>query len=512
MNKNSAMPVPPKLLQIVQETRNDIVTDLTRQFLNAFCDIFTFVQLNNSVVPVLTPNVGFAPSGVYADFMDFDGLVEDSGLKKFVRTRFEGEEPLSTEYVLVTVVRPGLRSREGANIYRREQIERPAQKGAANDMLRNSSDSQDLKSIMAALERALEKEIDLLPLETCDGSDLVRIIEELSQKHALECPKLLKDEASITRQSDCQVDVRNDPNRNVTDRTKPCMVAGKKIVVTIPVSGNISLLIGKPTSPNGLSGTLTLERDSIAVSYTKPFPIENVMLDRDIKNDINAISANMGFCTNEIELLNRELPSLIRKKIDRRLSSIEVSKHSFEGLSIPVKLGPEPEEVSPTVEPGTKRQTLPRGSKTSSKTTMSTASRKYDFDLFVCHASEDKADFVEPLAKELAVRGIKVWYDAFALKLGDSLRQKIDEGLRKSRFGLVILSPSFFQKQWTQRELDGLTEKEMRAGEKVIIPIWHNVSHDDVLEFSPPLADKLAGQSKNFNKLVDDIVDVIQAV
>ena len=141
----------------------------------------------------------------------------------------------------------------------------------------------------------------------------------------------------------------------------------------------------------------------------------------------------------------------------------------------------------------------------------SPTSKKYDFDVFICHASEDKADLVEQLAKELSARGIKVWYDAFALKLGDSLRRKIDEGLSKSKFGLVILSPAFFKKQWPQRELDGLTEKQIRAGQKVFLPIWHNVSHDDVLEFSPPLADKLAGRTKDFNKLVDDIVTAVRA-
>jgi TIR domain len=69
------------------------------------------------------------------------------------------------------------------------------------------------------------------------------------------------------------------------------------------------------------------------------------------------------------------------------------------------------------------------------------------WDVFISHASEDK-DFVRPLAEVLQKSGLSVWYDEFALKVGDSLRRKIDEGLAKSRYGIVILSHAFFTKNW----------------------------------------------------------------
>jgi hypothetical protein len=116
------------------------------------------------------------------------------------------------------------------------------------------------------------------------------------------------------------------------------------------------------------------------------------------------------------------------------------------------------------------------------------------WDLFICHASEDKADIVRPLAKKLISHGLKVWYDDFALKLGDSLRRSIDEGLAKSRYGIVILSPSFFNKEWPQKELDGLVARE-RDGINVILPIWHKVKISDVVKYSPILADRIAANS-----------------
>ena len=114
-----------------------------------------------------------------------------------------------------------------------------------------------------------------------------------------------------------------------------------------------------------------------------------------------------------------------------------------------------------------------------------------DYDVFISHASEDKAAFVKPLAEDLARLGVHVWYDEFALKLGDSLSRSIDKGLALSKFGIVVLSKAFLSKPWPEYELRGLVTREI-GKDKVILPVWHNVTRDDIMAFSPPLADKLA--------------------
>ncbi|BAZ65486.1 MAG: toll/interleukin-1 receptor domain-containing protein [Pelatocladus maniniholoensis HA4357-MV3] len=82
------------------------------------------------------------------------------------------------------------------------------------------------------------------------------------------------------------------------------------------------------------------------------------------------------------------------------------------------------------------------------------------YDVFVSHASEDKDIFVRELASRLRQKDYRVWYDELTLKLGDSLRRSIDQGLSQSKYGIVVLSPNFFRKKWTQRELDGLAARE----------------------------------------------------
>lgn len=114
------------------------------------------------------------------------------------------------------------------------------------------------------------------------------------------------------------------------------------------------------------------------------------------------------------------------------------------------------------------------------------------WDVFISHASEDKEAFVRPLAGALRVFGVAVWYDEFSLRLGESLSRSIDQGLAESRFGLVVISPDFIRKPWPEYELRGLVSREIEAEDRLILPIWHGVTRKQVLQFSPPLADKVA--------------------
>ena len=115
----------------------------------------------------------------------------------------------------------------------------------------------------------------------------------------------------------------------------------------------------------------------------------------------------------------------------------------------------------------------------------------FKYNVFISHASEDKDLIARPISNALSKYGLKVWFDEMSLSMGDSLSRSIDKGLSESEFGIVILSPSFFEKNWSDYELRGLTARELR-GKKVILPIWHKVDVDDVIQYSPTLADKMA--------------------
>lgn len=129
--------------------------------------------------------------------------------------------------------------------------------------------------------------------------------------------------------------------------------------------------------------------------------------------------------------------------------------------------------------------------------------------LFLSHASEDKIEVVRPLAASLVRAGFNVWFDEYTLTLGDNLRRSIDDGLSKCDYGIVILSHKFFEKDWPQKELDGLVTREV-DGRKLILPVWHQITKAEVSRYSPTLANRLAVKTDNgLHRVIEEIVRAV---
>jgi hypothetical protein len=142
--------------------------------------------------------------------------------------------------------------------------------------------------------------------------------------------------------------------------------------------------------------------------------------------------------------------------------------------------------------------------------------RKFDveppaklWDLFISHASEDKNDCVRALFSALTAKGYKVWYDESSLEMGDNLHDSIDRGLAGSRYGVVVLSKNFFAKDWPLKELEGLVSRETH-GVKLILPIWHAISKEEIRQYSPMLAGRYAARSEEgIERMVGRIISAI---
>jgi hypothetical protein len=134
-------------------------------------------------------------------------------------------------------------------------------------------------------------------------------------------------------------------------------------------------------------------------------------------------------------------------------------------------------------------------------------------DVFLSHASEDKEDIARPLRDALDARGVTVWFDELHVKVGQSIRREIESGIAGCRFGVVIVSPHFLAKQWTQAELDALFGKKMDQGQNVVLPIWHHVSKNEVSQHSPLLAGVFALNTavSTVDEIADSLVEVVRA-
>ncbi len=133
-----------------------------------------------------------------------------------------------------------------------------------------------------------------------------------------------------------------------------------------------------------------------------------------------------------------------------------------------------------------------------------------NYDVFISHASEDKDEIARPLAEELQELGLNVWYDELNLRIGDSLRAQIAKGINRSRYAVVILSESYFKKGWTKHELNGVMVRSA-DGTQAILPIWHKLSKQQVVEFDPGLSDMFARNTAQFTakEIAAEIAEVV---
>lgn len=129
-------------------------------------------------------------------------------------------------------------------------------------------------------------------------------------------------------------------------------------------------------------------------------------------------------------------------------------------------------------------------------------------DFFICHATEDKEIVARPLAEKLDELGLDVWYDEFSLRWGSKLMKTIGKGINESRFGIVIFSPNFFEKKWTQMELDGLIQKlNLDNGE--LLPLLYNMTHDELKHRLSLLSGILCRSwDEGLEKLVEELVGI----
>lgn len=134
----------------------------------------------------------------------------------------------------------------------------------------------------------------------------------------------------------------------------------------------------------------------------------------------------------------------------------------------------------------------------------------YRYDLFVSHASEDKAGLVDGLVAALKAAGVTVWYDKERLTMGDSISAAINQALVECRFGLVVYSPHFLGKNWPMAEQQALFSLSLQSGKKRLLPILHGVTVEELSRRLPLLADRLFCDSRvGLRQLVKQILNAI---
>jgi hypothetical protein len=349
-----------------------------------------------------------------------------------------------------------------------------------------------IHDVVETQKQSAQQALNELPGDIILRRPLEELTGEIVERFRLDAPIL--DQTGIVQlpNEEVEIDVSRDPMRVFIDRSRPFYVKGTALRIAVPFKGEAPLF-KYGTSPYNSPIPGEISEDKVVLIYRAEKP-DPELVRKDFEHRLGRIESTLQMVRGHTDEWNRQLPRIVRDQLEQRRSKLERDQ----GLSLGYPAAP-PKEA-PVAKP------QPKVRKTSREQNV-----RHEYDLFLSHASEDKDAIARPLYKALTAEGVSVWFDEAVLEMGDSLRRKIDEGLAKCRYGLVILSSKFLSKQWPQRELDGLVARETAYGEKAILPIWHEIDQETLLRYSPPLADRLASRSEEgIAVLVEKILRVLK--
>lgn len=346
----------------------------------------------------------------------------------------------------------------------------------------------------------LQDRVNAIPEKQLFDEDEAALIEIVSSDFVV--VPLAIDEAnlSMTRE-ETKVDVSGDRSRYFSMGDGPHYIAGIRVRISVPFTGDPILWKLKPSTwssvfPYGDVMSQRGQRDgTLDVNIEYPADVGPEEAKMRFDDNMKTVRFYIENQRKQVEGENARLADTIRVAISSRKAKLQKHRDGLEqafGIKAVVPAQPVARLVSPAAQPAAKN-----------------AVPHQQWDVFLSHASEDKDDFARPLAAALKAKGLQVWFDEFTLRVGDSLRRSLDKGLASARYGIVLISPRFLEKEWPQKELDALMGRESH-GVKVILPVWHNVDVDYVRKFSPLLADRLASSSsRGLDRVVDDLLAAI---
>jgi len=333
------------------------------------------------------------------------------------------------------------------------------------------------------------------------------MVDELAEELKF-VPLALNRAGARMAREEIQIDVRGDPRRDIFDQGRPILIPGIKVVISVPFSGDKDLWHLQPNSfqLSGPKGTIhpnpAGDGGELDLAFKQPAdePLEQIKAELDRR--LNDIEFFLNSQARDLEGYESQLRSQIASAVADRRSRL--TKHdglsSLLGIPEVQTLASLTHDVAASVNAKTTTGPSPAAPLQLPQT----------WDVFVSHASEDKDSFVRPLVESLRASGLTVWFDEATLKVGDGLRRSIEKGLARSRYGIVIISKAFLAKEWPQRELDGLVSRE-EDGTKVVLPVWHDITAQEVRSRSPMLADRLAvPSSRGVDTVVQELLQVIR--
>lgn len=231
------------------------------------------------------------------------------------------------------------------------------------------------------------------------------------------------------------------------------------------------------------------------VVFTISSPVAGFDVVAAVRREISNVERRLHSLRGSMEYMDQRLEGGLRESMTVRRRTIEARKSQRE-INIPLRA---PKAQPAPFSPPLAVQKVVRSEKPLTQS----------WDIFMSHADSDKP-YARDLVNALRAAEVTVWFDEDLVEWGESLARGMRKGILDSRFAIVVLSSAYLaERKWTEHEFEGFLARE-KPDKRVILPIWHDVTHEDIVRYDAPLSLRKAMISKTDS--IDDMVACVLAI
>jgi TIR domain len=325
-----------------------------------------------------------------------------------------------------------------------------------------------LESEKARLVQAYEQLPDAEALDE-------EVQKNLKAQFLLDVPVLRPQGEQWAEEGTAKVDVRQLPNRMPGFGNRPILEEVPEFTIHVPFDGDPGVFNVAPSLYNGSSVHGEIVGNEILLTFLQAMPGMN--LQRSLDDTLRQINFSLNYLREQTIVFQQGLDAALARAVMLRKQRVETRTRAVSSWQIPVRPATPKKTLGPVVQPPHVKP--------------GPQAKPQMWDVFISHASQDDA-YIDTLRRTFVAAGIRVWVDDAVLRWGDRLRSRIDDGLKRSRFVIVVFSQAFIGgKKWTEYELDSAFALETVNRER-ILPLWHGITHAEFFEYSPGLSDRIA--------------------
>jgi hypothetical protein len=347
---------------------------------------------------------------------------------------------------------------------------------------------RDIYHFVEDQQGRLKAAYESLPDDDALNSDKTQALKE---KFAVAVPTLLRDKIEY-ESKEKQVTANEFLGRNMLGLPGQALRDIVEYVFHVPFEGDAFVFDIAPSAFNGTVAAGEVVGQEVLIRFQINNP--NINPEALLEEELRKIDWRLNNLRGSTEHLTQQLNITLANCIAARKRSIE---NRAKMAAAPIRFAKR-ESTPPSAAEVRNVLAVPSGAPAQTE-------KAQKWDIFMSHASPDKP-YVRELVAELRKAEITVWFDEDSIAWGESLRPAINKGLINSSYAIVVLSKPFLaERKWTEHELNGLFARE-KIGRFIILPIWHAIEHEDLVNYDPALSDRLAKVSAT-----DGIPDIVRS-